>query len=424
MNKAWLIMVNEISSQVTRSSYLLVTFGLPLLAALVVLGLSVIRGRAAPVGEELAKPAGDDFVAQGYVDQAGLLQALPDDLPAGVLMPYADEAGAQAALSAGEIEGYYLIPADYLRSGKLIFVSPEASRRTDTGQAWMVRWALLVNLLGGDTRLAERVWRPAEMTERVYQAPAGKATGSDDACLQPGSQCYSNPIVRYLPLGITVVFFVFLTSTSGLLLNSISKEKQGRIMELLITSIHPRQLLTGKILGLGLTGLLQIAIWIGGGLLLLTLAGRSLRLPLGFELPAGLLAWTVLYFLLGYGLYASLMAGAGALTADYKEANQIAWVISLPLLIGYVLAIFLAQAPNDPLPVALSILPLTAPVIMVLRLGAGGVPWWQLLLSLSLLAGTTVVSVRAIARMFRAQALLSGQPFGLRRYARALLGQP
>jgi len=119
------------------------------------------------------------------------------------------------------------------------------------------------------------------------------------------------------------------------------------------------------------------------------------------------------------------MAGVGALTPRMKEAGQASFLILSPLMIGYLIGLLapLAEETEATLPIVLSMFPLTAPVLMMMRLTGGGVPLWQLLLSAALMLGTAYLIVRAVAAMFHAQNLLSGRPFSAKRYVRALLNR-
>jgi ABC-2 type transport system permease protein len=134
--------------------------------------------------------------------------------------------------------------------------------------------------------------------------------------------------------------------------------------------------------------------------------------------------WGLVFFLLGYAVYASLMAGLGALAPNLREASQVTFIIMLPLIVPLFLSstVFM-QDPNGLIATGLSLFPLSAPVAMMARLSAGGVPWWQPILAAILLAGTMVVIVRAVANMFRAQALVSGQSIKAKTYFKALLGR-
>lgn len=194
-------------------------------------------------------------------------------------------------------------------------------------------------------------------------------------------------------------------------------------MEILMVSVTPRQLLTGKIVALGLIGLLQTIVWVGTGRLLLARSGTTFNLPIAFQLPASFLIWGVIFFLLGYAVYASLMAGLGALVPNLREASQATILVIFPLIIPVVLLSILINDPHGLLATVLSLFPLTSPVAMMTRLAAGGVPFWQTLLAAALLAVTAVLVVRSVARMFRAQTILSGQPFSRKVFFNALFGR-
>jgi ABC-2 type transport system permease protein len=117
------------------------------------------------------------------------------------------------------------------------------------------------------------------------------------------------------------------------------------------------------------------------------------------------------------------MAAVGALVPNLREASQATFVVIMPMLIPLLTISILIDQPDGPLATVLSIFPLTAPVAMMTRLAGTDVPLWQVLLAVLLLAGTVVLIVRAVANMFRAQTLLSGQPFNLRRFFSALGGR-
>ena len=190
-----------------------------------------------------------------------------------------------------------------------------------------------------------------------------------------------------------------------------------------MSSISPQQMLTGKILALGLLGLLQTALWVGVLWAVVTLGGRPLNIPPGFSLPRGLPLWMLVYGLLGYCMYGAQMAGLGALAPDIKDVRSASFIIMLPLILVYVFAFPISAAPHGPLALVLSLFPLTSPIAMISRMAQSAAPLWQALLAAVLQLLTAIWIVRLAAHMFRAQHLLSGQPFSLRRYFRALLGR-
>ena len=156
---------------------------------------------------------------------------------------------------------------------------------------------------------------------------------------------------------------------------------------------------------------------------MLARSGSTFNLPIAFQLPPSFLIWGLIFFLLGYAVYASLMAGLGALVPNLREASQATILVIFPLIIPIFLLSILINEPDSMLAIILSIFPLTAPVAMMTRLSAGVVPFWQTLLAAVLLALTAMFVVRAVARMFHAQTILSGQPFSRKLFFNALLGK-
>jgi ABC-2 type transport system permease protein len=206
-------------------------------------------------------------------------------------------------------------------------------------------------------------------------------------------------------------------------MSSIAKEKENRVMEILMSSIKPIQLFTGKILGLGVVGLLQMVLWLGSAILILRLGGGTLNIPQNLQLPPGILIWGVVFFILGYLVYASIMAGIGAFVPNVKEASQATFYVIMPLLIPLILVGVITEAPNAMLPTLLSLIPFTAPTTILTRMAVSPVPLWQLLVAIVLLILTIFILIRAVAGLFRAQILLTGKEFNLGTYIKTLLGQ-
>ncbi len=405
MNKTLLVIRNEILTAIRSKSFLFIAFALPLIGVLVFFAVSLLKGDG--VAGSGGSSDASELQVEGYVDESGLIQAIHPDVPEGILLAYSDEASARQALNAGEISAYYVVPADYMESGDLIYINPDYRITSSTGQSWVMRRTIFANLLGNDAERLERASCPMDVEVNALTPD----TGRDE----------NNPLTFYIPYGTMMIFYMVIIMSASLLLNSVNNEKRNRVIEILLLSVTPRQLLTGKIVGLGILGLIQTAIWVGTGYTLLRISGRTFSLPPGFQLPPSILLWGIVFFLLAYAVYASLMAGLGALVPNLKEASQSVILIIWPLLIPMFFVAVLVENPNATLPTVLSIFPLTAPLAMMTRLAAGGVPWWQPLLSAVLLLVTAVVIVRSVARMFRAQTLLSGQPLSVRRFLSALL---
>ena len=177
--------------------------------------------------------------------------------------------------------------------------------------------------------------------------------------------------------------------------------------EILLLSVRPRELMLGKVLGLGVVALGQMAIWLGGSLAVMGAGLVVASIALGQALRPGFILLAVVYFLLGYLLYASLLGAIGALAPTAREGAQFNFIVILPLLIPFYLNQAFVSDPDGVLVTVLSLFPLTAPTAMMARLSVVAVPAWQIALSLGGLVVATYLLVLLAARFFRADTLLS-----------------
>jgi len=412
MKKILLVLKNEILTLISRPSFWLALLGLPLVGVLIFAGVGAVNKSASAtqtISQVLSGP--QDTRPEGYVDLSGIIHQIPESVPSGTFVAYPDDASARQALARGEISAFYTVPADYIQKGKITYIRPDFNPlASSSDQSSLFTWVVQVNLAGGNTLFANLVSGPLKVDDISLAAVA------------PPDE--NNPLAFWTPYIITILFYMLIVGSASLLLSNISKEKENRVIEVLLTSVTPSQLLTGKILGLGIVGMGQTLFWFGTSYILLNLSGRTFHLSSAIHLPASFLAWGLVFFLLGYAVYASLMAGLGALAPNLREASQATFIITLPLMVPLFLSstVFM-QAPNGAIATVLSLFPLSAPVAMMARLSAGGVGWWQPWLAVVLLAATAVLIVRLVAGMFRAQTLLSGQTFNLKIYLRALAGK-
>jgi ABC-2 type transport system permease protein len=191
----------------------------------------------------------------------------------------------------------------------------------------------------------------------------------------------------------------------------MAEEKDNKVMEMVLTSLTPAQLMTGKLLGLGAAGLLQLGVWVAMGVT------TSLFVPL---VAVALDPWPFVvcfaYFLLGYLLYGSLMLGFGALGTNLRESQQMASVWSLVGSSPVFLIFAIFERPQGGLARVFSFIPFTSAPTMMLRytVDPKGTPLWEILASLALLAASSVFALRVSARLFRAGLLLYGKRPGLR----------
>ncbi len=416
MRNLLLVIRHEIVSTAGKRSFWITTFLFPLLVMAITV-VPQLLARDAIVTEVQSTPGADSASGQalGYVDMAGIVAQTPPSLPAGRLRAYADAPAAAAAVAAGEIAGYYVIPADYLSSGQVTYLAADVSIMSGGSIESLADYLLRYNLAGDET-LAGLLDDPTPSVILQSVAPQPVTTSTQDA--QPGG---GGPNLG-LPFIVMFVLFFVITMSASYMLQSVVREKENRTAEVLLLSIRPRELMLGKVVGLGTVALAQMAIWIGAGLLA---SGRgSLLIPAaGFTLSPAFVIWTVLFFLGGYLVYSSALGAIGALAPNMREGSQFTFLVLVPLLLPVWLNSAFMNAPNGTVATALSLFPLSAPTAMVTRLAAGGVPAWQPFAALAGLAAAAYLFVTLAARFFRADALLSNNSLSWARIWKELRGR-
>jgi ABC-2 type transport system permease protein len=398
MSKALIVARREFLYNVRRPGYLFASFGVPLLTVV----LTAIIFAVAFQSETDTTRVG----AVGYVDHAGVLSAEHEKTEH--FAAYEDETAGRAALEAGEIGALFVLPQDYLDSGdvKLYSMSGLPDATTDQINAYIV-----ANLGAElDSALVERIQEPVDLSLHTLD---NNRTLKEDAIFG----------VILLPFALVMLLLMSSQTASTYLMAGVVEEKTNRIMEILITSITPFQMLVGKILGLGALGLLQVLVWIGLGALALRLS-QGVDMLAGVGLPLDMVIYSLIYFVLSFLLFASVMAGIGAVVGSEQEAKQTSGFVVFLTVIPLFFLISFMEDPNGTIPTIFTLIPLTAPFAVILRLSFGSVPPWQLALSISLLVLTTLAVIWASARIFRWSLLMYGKRPGLRAILRAVRRAP
>jgi len=400
----------ELTNTISRRSFIISLILVPLIPGILVGVLGLMDQGQRQSVQELFAPDLNDNLPKAYIDHSGLIQSLPDGFPQDALLAYDDETQAQADLEAGKLSGFYIVPADYVEKGEVTMVTLDANPATGFEQNALFNEVLRFNLLGSNMELYQQYTMPANF-EYVDLAPEEETPDMND------------PMAFYLPYGITMLFYILIMTSASLLLNNISKEKENRVMEILLASVKPIQMFTAKILALGVAGLLQLVVWLGAALLIMRLGGTTLNIPAGMQFSPSLLLWGIIFFVLGYGIYGSLMAGLGAMVPNLREASQSTFMIVIPMIIPLMFISELIQNPNGSVATLLSFVPLTASTAMMTRLAATSVPIWQPMLSALLQLGLVILIVRGVAKLFKAQTMLTGQKFTAQAFLKAIFGK-
>lgn len=422
MNKLRLIIAREYMSIVGRKSFIFMTIGLPLLFILVA---------AVPAILAYFNDKGSDTQQIAVIDETGRYAAAlhSDDMYNFVAVrgdtvtnarEFYDKAG-------GGLDAIVIIPRDVDSTGVVnIFsegtITPALASTVRSALTDTIENAHLADM--GIPNLQEMIDKAhVDVDVRsIKWSEQGEQESSTDAAMGLG-------------LLLSFITYMFVLMYGAMIMTSVIEEKTNRIVEVVVSSCRPFQLMLGKIIGVGLVGLTQMAIWIALLAIVGTIAGSVLgissmptdaisaeqmasaadmgaiesimRQTLSINYGPIILNF-VLYFIGGYLLYSSLFAGLGSAVDQASDSSQFTTPVILIMIIALYAGIACMDNPSGPMAVWCSIIPFTSPVVMMVRLPFG-VPTWQLLLSIGLLFATALAIVWIAARIYRRGILHYGQ---------------
>ncbi|MDQ7026476.1 MAG: ABC transporter permease [Anaerolineae bacterium] len=399
MRNIRLVARQEFLKNVRKKSFLFAVFGMPL----IILGIMVI----AIAAQVLAFGEGLEVNTLGFVDDADIIVesvAVPSQW-----ISYSDKDTARAALDNGEIDAYFVITGGYRLTGTVSIYAYGVT--PDTLQDDINNF--LINNLTAEIETdapPERLHDP--VTFRLFLENTGRELSRAGIIG-----------LFVIPIIFAVVLLMGLQFSAMYLMSGVTEEKTNHIMEILITSITPSQLLTGKLLGLGLLGLMQVLIWLLIGAVIMAVGGNNEFLS-SVDFQPDVIALALLYFVLTYFMYASVLAGVGAVVGSEQESRQYASWLMFPIAMPFFFFSLLLFNPDSPVFVALMLIPFTSAMTLLLRLPFTNIPTWQIALSLSSLVISTTFMMWASAKVFRWGLLLQGNKISFRTLWRVLRGSP
>jgi len=308
----------------------------------------------------------------------------------------------------GELGGYLVLGDDALARGHLTFYGPQGpgALRGMTIRGVLVQSALEARLAetGSEVDLDALFGGGSMDIQVLEESSSGTAEGE--------------PAFVGVFIGAMLLYMVVLMYAAAVMRAAL-EEKTGRIVEILISSIRPWELMLGKIVGVGSVGLTQVAVWILCGILGLSFGVPALAASrpdlldpeaIAQALPnLRLVVLFVLLFLGGYFLYAAVYSAVGAMCSTEEEAQQAQFPVMIFLVAPVILLVPTLENPDAPLAVIMSMIPLFSPVLLYARAGVSAVPFWQIATSLTLLyLGVWVVAWIA-GRIYRVGILMQGK---------------
>jgi ABC-2 type transport system permease protein len=368
------------------------TLALPVLALLAIGVTQLISG--------IVKPSGPAQITNiGYVDQTGGFSQFNSQGTV-ELKPYNTPDTALRALVQKDVKEYFVIPADYATNGMVTIYTLEkqltAPQEVQTAIKNFLSSNLMVNKIPGAT---------INVIESPLYLNTVRVTDTGEVAKDQGG--LSNLII---PLIFGVLLAMSLSFSSSYLLQGLGEEKENRLMEILLSSVSTRQLVTGKVLGIGVAGLIQVVVWVISLPLLLHLASASIG---GFistiHIQANFLAAGIVYFILGYLLFAVLALCIASISPTAREGQGMAAIFTMFSVAPFWFLSLLMLFPNSSVWIVFSIFPFSAPVLVILRLGLYGIPVWQLAASMAVMVLSIIAGLLLAAKLLRIYLLMYGK---------------
>lgn len=406
MKHIGIIFLYELRRNIRRKGYLFATFGLPLIGFILLFGYNFYQTNLASREEEpvdvLGAIALERVEQAGYVDQSGQFGTVPESLAA-ILRPYGSVEEARAALNAGEIDVFFVLAADYMQTGDAVLHLPGLQlMMLDDGDALMEQLVLRTFVADLSRDALARLTNEPVINE--FDLTQSSESSTNEAT-EGG---------RFLVVYVfTIFFFAGLMLTNSYLMQTVIDERENKLIEILISTVRPVNLLGGKILALGLLGIVQICVWIGSLVLLVVTAGNLDAVApflnlLQLQISTELIAMMGGFFVLMYLLYAALFGAIGAISGSTQQGSQYIGLLVVPTILPFYFFDLIQADPNGAISTIFTLIPFTAPITIMVRTIAGAIPAWQIVISVALMIIALIGALWLAGRLFRVQTLLRG----------------
>jgi ABC-2 type transport system permease protein len=412
MHNIWTLVQREYLERVRTRSFVIFTLLMPALMAGTVLIPAklaemnsggerhiVIVANNAPLAVAVGKELANSKPTTGIEDEEEFGKPVLYSIQVDTDTSDAERDRLRQQVSSGEITGFLWLTNAALADHKILYSTKEAA---DFGQSIELRNAI------------KNAVTKASLQQKGMSRP------EIDALLTPftlktvriekGKEGASGTTVFFTAFAMVMLLYVVVLIYGMAVMRSVIEEKSTRIMEVLLSTVTSKELLAGKILGVGAVGLTQILVWVIFALLFSVPGLIAAKSFLGeIHVPvAGMVAFAI-FFLLGYLLYSSMYAAIGSMVNTDQEAQQMQWPAMIPIILAVFLMNAVIQHPNSPLAFWLSIVPFFAPILMLVRILIEQPPMWQIALCIGLMIATIYGLLSLSARIYRVGILMYGK---------------
>ncbi|EHP88807.1 ABC transporter permease [Methanotorris formicicus] len=383
---------HEILSTIKRKQFLIGTVGVPLVMIII-----------AVIGFYFSSDIGNLKI--GYIDYFGT------DIPNKItkynpvqqknitiyFIKYNDTKKGKNDVMMGKVDVLAIIPKDYLDTGKITIYSTTKSINptiTETLRNLLVETLLKDKV---DNKTYNRVKSPLSL--EIYS-------------ISENGEEKESVFSQILPIGFVVILYIAITTVSGLIVGNTIEEKEHRIMEVLLSFTNAENIMIGKILGISVVGLVQISIWL--------MFALPVVVAYALKISMFLVVMAIVFFILAYLFYTSLLCGIASLYTNPKDASQIIAPIVIIQTIPFMMLNLIITNPNHYIVKILSYIPFTAPQVMLMRLSITNLEVWELALSLLIMILSTILSFIISIKLFKIGTLIYEENMSLKKVLKIL----
>jgi ABC-2 type transport system permease protein len=434
MNKIALIFKREYLTRVKKKSFLILTVLTPLLFAVMMFLPSYLATRENREEQKVA-----------VIDRSTIFLGNLNDSKSTkfIFFPVAEYENVKKNFENGEYYAMLEIPDNILVSNKVLVFSKkqiniDVKSQINSQLEWRledVKRSELVARIGiPDLEEQMQHTKTSIVVETIKIGEDGKGKkGSTEIAM----------VLGYI-VGFLIYMFVFLYGT--MVMRGVLEEKQNRIVEVIISSVKPVELMIGKILGIAAVGLTQFIIWVllMGGIFMgaksfllsentvqqmaqsqsIMVGGNQASVEMMQNIEPNkmneivsqisginfteVIIYFLIYFILGYLLYSSVMAALASAVDSEEDVNQLLLPVQVPLIVSLIIMMNVIKNPEGALAIWCSHIPFTSPIIMMVRIPFG-VPWWEVFISIAILAVTTFATIWVAAKIYRTGILMYGK---------------
>ena len=431
-----IVISREYLNKVKKKSFIWTTILVPILIAGLTIGVMVAMLNTKEKTKNIAVVDASGIVTPYLTDTETIHYTVLDDMPLDNVKTNLSELGYDGVLAIGELNA-----VEKTVSADIYSAKPFGMELTDNINTRINRAVEDYRISSYDIEGLDQILKDVKANVKLHSYTVSES--GEEKISEAG-------VYSILSMVLGIFLFLFITLFGGMVMSSVIEEKSSRVVEVLVSSVKSTELMFGKIIGIALVALTQFLLWIVLSVAIISVGGAIIGFDklsdmgnttqmvsnmggvdaeqieamtaqmsdeneLGMvlstlrNLPFGeIIGLFIVYFIFGYLLYASMFAAIGSAVENEGDTQQLQLPLTIPLMLGYIIALYAFRAPDSSIAFWGSIIPFTSPIVMISRLPFG-VPAWELILSVVLLIATFIVCAWASAKIYRVGILMFGK---------------